>query len=149
MKPIIILPPDTMSEEHIKLLRENDLCVVVAKDPAKVKFVDPIPASSSRTQMESAAIKLSRILLNGSWGHWSQSGCIGRDTAAKIYVDLLVEGTPLEHGYVEPAVREQNIFDQAKADELRKLAREEAKAEHAAKKAKKSVATTAADKVKV
>jgi hypothetical protein len=142
MKPIIILPPDTMSEENIKLLRENGLCVVVAKDPARVKFVDPIPAVSSRTQMESAAIKLSRILLHGAWANWSTSGCIGRETMAKIYVDLLVEGTPLEHGYVEPEIRNKNIFDLARADELLHLARAEARAEHAKKRAAKEAKST-------
>lgn len=101
MKPIIIIPPDTMSEEHIKLLRENDLCVVVAKDPSKVKFVDPIPAMSSRTQIESAAIKLSRILLNKQWGHVSQSNLIGQDEFSKLYVKLLIEGTQLESGYID------------------------------------------------
>ena len=49
MKPMIILPPDVMDKENIDLLRENGICVVVAKDPAKVRFVDPIPAVASRT----------------------------------------------------------------------------------------------------
>lgn len=62
MKPMIILPPDTMSEDNIKLLRENDICVVTATNPGQVKFVDPIPAASSQTQMERSAIRLSRIL---------------------------------------------------------------------------------------
>jgi hypothetical protein len=56
MKPMIILPPGVMDDENIKLLRENDICVVVAEDPAKVRFVDPIPAASNRAQMEQAAI---------------------------------------------------------------------------------------------
>lgn len=43
MKPIIILPPNTMTDENIQLLRDNDLCVVVAEDPAAVKFIDPLP----------------------------------------------------------------------------------------------------------
>jgi hypothetical protein len=61
---------------------------------------------------------------------------------AKIYVDLLVEGTPLEHGYVEPEIRNKNIFDLAKADELRKLARAEAQTEHAKKRAAKEAELT-------
>jgi hypothetical protein len=147
MKPMIILPPDTMSEEHIKLLRDNELCVVVAKDPAKVKFVDPLPVVSSRTKIESAAIQLSRIVLNGTWGHWSTMGCIGRDTMAKIYVDLLMDGTPLDAAYTDPEVRNQEIYDLAKADELRKLARADAQTEHAAKKlAAKEAKSTPATK---
>jgi hypothetical protein len=43
MKPIMILPPEVMSPEDIKLLNENGLCVVIVKEPAKVRFVDPIP----------------------------------------------------------------------------------------------------------
>ena len=147
MKPIIILPPDTMSKEHIKLLRDNGLCVVVAKDPAKVKFVDPLPVVSSRTKIESAAIQLSRIVLNGTWGHWSNLGCIGRETMAKIYVDRLTDGTPLDAAYSDPEVRNQEIYDLAKTDELRKLARTDAQAEYAAKKrAAKEAKSTPANK---
>lgn len=132
MKPIIILPPKTMSDEDIKQLRANDLCVVVAEDPARVKFVDPIPATSSRTRMEDAAISLSRIILNGQWGNYTSSGAISRGDATSIYVDLLVEGTPLAPNYRSP----QQVFDLAKHEELQRLAREEAKAERAAAKAK-------------
>lgn len=56
MKPIIILPPGSLSDSNIQLLRDNELCVVVAKDPAAVKFVDPIPAISSRTRIKGTAL---------------------------------------------------------------------------------------------
>lgn len=130
MKPMIILPPDVMDESNVKLLRENGICVVVASDPAKVKFVDPIPAASSRTQMEDAAIRLSRRLLAG---HLFENN---RRDFANLYVDCLIKGTPLDVNYVEPEVRDKSIFDTAKQDELRRLAREEAKAERAAAKTK-------------
>lgn len=141
MKPIIILCPDAMSEENIKLLRENDLCVVVAKNPAAVKFVDPIPAASSRTSIENAAIKLSRKILTP--GFWNSIGT--RENMAAAYIDILVKGTPLDP-YPEPTPeeREKEIFDSAKADELRKLAREEAKAQREA--AKKKLAEAAVKK---
>ncbi len=42
MKPIIILLEGAMSDEDIKAIRDNDVCVVIAKDPALVRFVDPI-----------------------------------------------------------------------------------------------------------
>lgn len=127
MKPIIILPPDAMSPEDIKLLRDNEICVVVANNPATVKFVDPIPAASSRTQMEQAAIKLSRRLFRGDLFPDN------RRDFAKLYVDCLIAGTSLDSGPTQEE-REKEIFDQAKYDEIRKLAREEAKAEREAKK---------------
>lgn len=128
MKPIIILQPDTMSPEDIKLLRDNDLCVVVAKNPALVKFIDPIPAQSCRTQIEDAAIKLSRKLLSGEV--WDETT---RANISKMYVDILIRGTPLDRrGTAEE--QEKLFFDEAKADEIRKLAREEAKAERESQK---------------
>jgi hypothetical protein len=52
MKPIVILPPGAMSKEDIDRLRNNNLCVVEAQEPGLVKFLDPIPAISSRTEIE-------------------------------------------------------------------------------------------------
>lgn len=131
MKPIIILPPKTMSAADIAALRKNDLCVVVAKDPSKVKFVDPIPAASNRTQIENAAIKLSRCLLNGQWSGGMST--LGQSDFAKLFVDILTIGTPLDaKGTIEE--REQQYFDQVKWDEIARLARAEAKAEREAKK---------------
>ena len=123
MKPIIIVPPDLLEPAEIQKLNDNDLCVVVAKDPAKVRFLDPIPAASSRTQIENAAIKLSRILLNGQW---SGSSLLGRGDFARLYVELLVNGTPLDANPTQ-VEQERTIFNQEKADELRRLARAEAK----------------------
>jgi hypothetical protein len=131
MKPIIILPPKTVSAEDIKALRDNGICVVEAKNPAAVKFVDPIPAASCRTAIEDAAIKLSRKLLHGE--------LVGHDykkNIAALYVDLLVEGTPLSAQPTQ-AEREKKFFDQEKLEELRKLARQEAKAERDAAKTTK------------
>ncbi len=135
MKPMIIIPPDTMSDQDIAELRKNDICVVVVKDPAKVKFVDPIPAASSRTQIEQAAIKLSRVLLHRRWGHISNTTEIDINVISRLYIECLISGTPLDiKGSHEE--QEQRYFDDAKVEEIRRLAREEAKAERAAKKAK-------------
>lgn len=132
MKPIIILPPETMDAENIAMLRDNGLCVVEAKNPAAVKFVDPIPAASCRTTIEDAAIKLSRKLLNGD--------LVGQDyrkNIAALFFDILAKGTPLDPNPTQ-AELEKRAFEIEKMDELRRLAREEAKQERAAAKANKT-----------
>jgi hypothetical protein len=132
MKPMIILPPGVMDDENIKLLRENDICVVVAEDPAKVRFVDPIPAASNRAQMEQAAISLSRKILNR--GFWNDPST--RDEMCRWYVELLVSGTPLDPG---GTIEEQvdNAYHSERLEEARKMAREDARAERAKKKLEK------------
>lgn len=141
MKPIIIVPKNTLAAADLTNLRENGVCVVEATDPAKVKFVDPIPASSSRTEIENTAIKFSRLVLAGKLTRFDWGDKLTSDFRAKLtalYVDLLVSGTPLDP---EPSQQEieKKIFDEAKRDELRQLAREEAKAERLALKAKKDM----------
>jgi len=129
MKPIIILPPDTVSDPDIQLLRDNDLCVVVAKEPGAVKFLDPLPVASSRDQIENAAIQLSRRLLRGDiLANYRGELC-------SLFARILVEGTPLQPGPTQ-AENEKDNYDVARIDEVRRLAREDAKAERAAKKAK-------------
>ena len=131
MKPMIILPPNQMSEANIKLLRENGICVVVAKDPTKVRFVDPIPAVSSRTEIETAAIKLSRKVMNP--GYWRDD-----DTRKQITVtffDLICKGTSLDaNGSKEE--QDARLIESARLRELERIAREEVRAEKAAEKAK-------------
>jgi len=131
MKPIIIIPPGEINSTNLEMLRKNGLCVVVAKHPEKVKFIDPIPAASSRTQMEDAAIKLSRkIMAHGFWNTPST-----RDEMCRCFIDLLVEGTPLDPRGTQEE-REREIFNQTKRDELCRLARQEAKEEREAAKTK-------------
>ena len=129
MKPIIILPPATMAEDQIQALRDNGLCVVVATDPSLVKFVDPIPAMEGRTQVDQAAIQLSRkILAKGFWGTDA-----GRHTVAAAFVDILVKGTALDPSPSQE--QEEDYFRRTKMLEIERIAREEARAERAAKKA--------------
>lgn len=127
MKPMIILPSDVMSKDDIEILRANNICVVVATDPSKVRFVDPIPAQSSRTDIENAAIKLSRKILSGHFNEDSTK------TFAQMYVSLLVQGTPLD-SRPSQAEMEKRAYDESKLEEVRKLAREDARAERFAKK---------------
>lgn len=128
-----------MSVDDIKLLCQNDLCVVVAKDPGAVKFVDPLPAASCRTQIEDAAIKLSRRLLN--WQGMNASYGVTHADVSKMFAAILVDGTPLDPNPTNEE-RERAYFTQEKMDEIRRLAREEARAERAAAKVKKPEVAT-------
>lgn len=133
MRPIVILPPDTMDDKDIAALRDNGLCVVVAKDPARVKFLDPIPVAAGRTKIETAAIMLSRKLLNK--GFWNNDST--RDCVARTYVDILMKGTALDPNVQE----EEDYFNRVKVREIERLAIEEAREERAAKKAAKKAAS--------
>jgi hypothetical protein len=122
-----------MAEKYIKALNDNDFCVVQAKDPSKIQFLDPIPAQSSRTKIDSAAIALSRIILNGQFEKYTTNGYVGRELAAKIFVDLVVKGSPLDPlGSTEE--RCQSAYIQSKIEESARLGREDARAERLAKK---------------
>lgn len=92
MKPMVIIPPDVMSDEDITLLRENGICVVVCKEPDAVRFVDAIPEISSRTEIQAASIELSRFLLSPPPG--SQS-TLYRSDIIKTFCDILMRGEPL------------------------------------------------------
>ena len=132
MKPMMIIPPGLMSDANVKLLRDNGICVAIAKDPSKIKFLDPIPCTSSQTQMERAAIRLSRLVLNGHWNQQWRS-TLGKAEFAELYVDLLVKGTSLDvRGSVEE--QEQKIIDDARHIELVTIGREEARAKRLSNK---------------
>ena len=121
-----------MNEADIIALNENGICTVVAKDPAAVKFVDPIPSISSRTEIEAAAIQLSRKLLDPAY--WSDGK--PPDHIFKTFMHALVQGTPLDPRMQASEMRKR-IFTQEMEEETRRLARIEAKEEReAAKKAK-------------
>lgn len=134
MKPLLILPKGTMSAKDKEKLTKNGICVVEAEEPSLVKFVDSVPEIASRTQIEQAAIQLSRKVLTKD--AWAWNSGIEKDVA-KMYIDLLIKGTPLDPRPTQQE-QEKQIFDQAKADELRRLAKEEAKAERDAAKAAKN-----------
>jgi hypothetical protein len=133
MRPMMILPPHALSQADIKKLNDNGICTVVAKNPGALKFVDPIPSVLQRSKMEDAAIKLSRKILNRGHGPFDNYGNASRKDLIQTYVELLVDGTSLDPaGTIEE--RQQAIFEEEKEDELRRLAREEAKAVREAKK---------------
>jgi len=134
MKPMIVVPPGTITKEDIARLDENGVLVVEAKDVAAVRFIDPIPVQSSRTEIEAAAIQLSRRLLRGD-NFGGPNGMITWKDVNRMFVECLVKGTPLSEGPTQ-AEYEAKIVSQERESELRKIAREEARAERAAKKAR-------------
>lgn len=93
-KPVIVLPPDTMTDDHIAMLRENGFCVVVASDPAKVRFLDPIPVVSSRTEIESAALSLVRLIFDST--SFEGYNSIQRNDISRAYINILKQGTILD-----------------------------------------------------
>ena len=127
MKPMMILKVGTMKAADIKRLNDNGLCVVEAKDPAAVRFVDPIPVSAARTKIETAAIELSRKIM--APGFWNNTGT--RDEMSRIFVDLLVKGTRLDPRDSQEEV-ERQTYDITRLDEVRQIAREDARAKRAA-----------------
>jgi len=139
---MMIIPPDLMSETDRQLLNDNGICVVVAQDPGKVRFVDPLPVVSSRSQIEQAAIQLSRKLLNRKVFNTDWSG--EKEVSwiiAQAFAQLLTIGTPLS-GEPTQAELEQKVYDETKLQEMRVLAKEDARADHLRQK------TLAAEAVK-
>lgn len=129
MQPMIILPPGEMNSTNMALLRKNGICVVTSKNPERVKFVDPIPCAGDRSKIETAAIKFSRrILKQGCWTNPEL-----RKTLTEMFVDVLIKGTSLDP---EPQKEEmeRQIYNSEREQEIRKMAREDARAEREAKK---------------
>jgi hypothetical protein len=132
MLPILILPPGVMSESDKKKLASNFVCVVTAKDPSKVKFLDPIPSVLERTKPEQAAIELSRKIL-GDEIRRDDYGKIGRYDILNLYISCLTKGTSLDTRPSQ-AEREETEYNEERLSEVRKLAREDARKQREEKK---------------
>jgi hypothetical protein len=83
-KPVIVLPPDQMSREDINELRTAGFCVVEAKDPSLVRFIEPPVVSVS--DQERAALSLCRMLANPS----KRESVFSGGTIAASLCDLLL-----------------------------------------------------------
>lgn len=138
MKPMIICGEGVLAPDEAKKLEDNGICVVVAKEPEKLRFVDSVP-DPSKPKVERAAIMLSRILLNGKWGNYTTSGAIGRDTFARIFADLVIKGSPLDEAVPTEEDRQKH-YEREKWEELTRIAREDARKEAAEKRAAKAQA---------
>lgn len=128
MKPTIVIPPDLLDADSIAELRASGFAVVVAADPNKVRFLDPIPTVSSRTEIESSCIQFTRKILNAEYNK-----TLSRDDLRSIYLECLMRGSPLDERPSKEE-REKEVFEIARHDELRKIAREEARTERDLKK---------------
>jgi hypothetical protein len=135
VKPILILPPDSVSEADIARLNDNDLCVIVAKDPAAIKFLDPIPAAAGRDKIDEAAIQLSRKLLNKDELQFDEWGRVTYANVAELFVKLVTLGTSLTRLPTADDEAEaweetfEQIYKDSRADEMDKLGKQDAKAE--------------------
>lgn len=134
MKPVIIIPKGAISREDIERLNANGLCTVEADDPAKVKFLDPIPAAAQRGKVEDAAIMLSRRLLQ-------LQGSTTKAEVAQMFAAFIIQGTPLDP---QPSKedRARGAHDEAYFEEVRRIARQEAKEDRAAARAAKQAEKT-------
>lgn len=98
MKPMIILPPDAMSDEHIQMLRDNDLCVVVSKEPDAIRFLD-VPPPPSYDKITEASIELSRIVLDASGTH------VDKNWLIQWWARKLLDAHPLRNADVKRVKR--------------------------------------------
>lgn len=97
MKPILILPPEQMSPEDMERLRENDICVVEAKDPSLIRFCDP-PPSGNYDQVVEASLNLSRYVINSDSG----PNCTFTMRQLSTYwAQLLLNAHPIRKAQVE------------------------------------------------
>lgn len=113
MKPMIFISPGEMNSAHMTELRKNGICVVVTKNPASIRFVDPLPAAHDRGKIELAAIAFSRKVLKQ--GFWRDPDY--RKTITEIFVDCMIGGTPLDSEETQQEV-EKKVYSQERMEEV-------------------------------
>ncbi len=62
LKPVVILPPKSMTKADMQQLREAGICVVECKKPSEVRFLDPPPCGYELRNQ--AAIKMFLKIVN-------------------------------------------------------------------------------------
>ena len=87
MAPVIVLPEGAMKRADMNLLRKNGFLVVEAKEPDKVRFMEPPPNGYS--EQERAAIKLCRWLT-------TKRGSLMYSDITEALVRFFIEGSPLQ-----------------------------------------------------
>lgn len=89
IKPVIILPPGMMSKEDIQEMRANGFCVVEAKKPDQVRFIEPPPMGYSA--QEKAAISLCRWLMRPD-----NKEHLTRQDIGALLAHFFIQGSPLQ-----------------------------------------------------
>lgn len=100
IKPVIILPPGEMTQKDIAELKDNGFCVVVAKRPDAVRFMEP--PLQSYPAPERAALKLVRFIVANR-----TNGPQAYNDLTERLCDYLIEGTPLQKQAVTPVPQVQ------------------------------------------
>lgn len=95
MKPVIILPIGTMKKKDIQQLRENLFCVVEAKKPEDIRFMEPPPQGYSA--QEKAAMALCRFVVAQRTDKILYAGHL-----KEFLCDVLINGSPLQAQPVSP-----------------------------------------------
>jgi hypothetical protein len=97
IRPVIIIPPKTLSKKDIKKMSENGFCVVEAEDPSKVRYLDTPPPYDYSDQ-ERAAIQLCKVLLSSGvpTTNWQKM------TITEKFIELLIKGSPLQAAQPQP-----------------------------------------------
>jgi len=126
-KPTIVLPPNEMCSDHIKMLRDNGFVVVTAKHPESVRFLPP--PENDYTAQERACIRLSRLLFSNRMKHVNW----GQKEITQAFVELLVEGTPLDQNILDEISVAKRQERDAAVYQARKEEREKIKAEKKAR----------------
>lgn len=97
MKPTIIALPGSLSTKAIRLLNENGFCVVEAKNPEAIRFLE-VPPVSNAAEQERAAVKLARMVIRP--GFWKNDET--KNMLAAKYVEILCEHGALTDKAVPP-----------------------------------------------
>lgn len=89
VKPVLILPIGCISKSDMKVLKNNGICVVEAKDPSAVRFLEP-PIVNDYSIQEKAAIELCRYYCQ------KETFMISKDNFNNTLVHFLINGTKLK-----------------------------------------------------
>jgi hypothetical protein len=96
MQPILVLPPDEMSPEDMQRLRDNGICVVEAKHPGELRFIDPPPVGN-HDQVTEASLNLTRFVVN----NYQSGGSYNAKDLAGYWAHMLINAHATQKQQVE------------------------------------------------
>lgn len=88
IKPILIVRAGDISEADVQKLTDNGVCVVQAKDPSRVRFVEPPPMDCSAHE-RAALASMRHLLSSDNVGAWN------RGDVQALFARYIIRGTPL------------------------------------------------------